>query len=418
MKRLRGLLPFVVLAVVVAGATPAAAQSVKIAGNQFVDGAGKAIQLRGINAAVGSDGNCVLPAYEAKFKNSFAYSPTKRSDFAAIKTWAANTVRITLNEDCWLGINPVKRYSDHIKPYTGKTARTKGKALGRRYRRQVTQAVNDLRSLGFVVILDLHLSAPGKTLAFAQYAVPDLDHSPAFWKSVARTFRSNSAVMFEIFNEPVFKYEKLTWSCLRDGCRLPNACADCGEGLTTAGGGVIPGCGKRCPTQKHPRGTYRTAGTQRLVNTIRATGARNPILSPGRRYTNDLGEWLKWKPKDKLGQIGASFHANNGLPCQDACWNSTIASVAARVPVATTEFGSDEGGTNPCASDAAWDENYLNWADSKGVSYMAWWWFVPGPFDIPDPNACDLSLLADYGGTPRFGHGAAVRAHYLARAGN
>ena len=32
--------------------------------------------------------------------------------------------------------------------------------------------------------------------------MPDMDHSPAFWTSVATAFKSNPAVVFDLFNEP------------------------------------------------------------------------------------------------------------------------------------------------------------------------------------------------------------------------
>ena len=32
--------------------------------------------------------------------------------------------------------------------------------------------------------------------------MPDLDHSPAFWTSVAATFKSDPGVVFDVFNEP------------------------------------------------------------------------------------------------------------------------------------------------------------------------------------------------------------------------
>lgn len=51
-------------------------------------------------------------------------------------------------------------------------------------------------------ILDLHWTAPGSQVAFEQQPMPDQDHSPAFWSSVASTFKSKPAVVFDLFNEP------------------------------------------------------------------------------------------------------------------------------------------------------------------------------------------------------------------------
>ena len=54
---------------------------------------------------------------------------------------------------------------------------------------------------GLYVILDLHWTAPGNQVAGAA-ADARHDHSPAFWESVASTFKANPAVVFDVFNEP------------------------------------------------------------------------------------------------------------------------------------------------------------------------------------------------------------------------
>lgn len=69
-----------------------------------------------------------------------------------------------------------------------------------------------------------------------QRPMPDADHAPAFWTSVANTFKSYSNVIFDLHNEPfpdnnqgttgillrcVNHYSVDTptaWSCWRDGC--------------------------------------------------------------------------------------------------------------------------------------------------------------------------------------------------------
>ena len=52
----------------------------------------------------------------------------------------------------------------------------------------------------------------------------DLDHAPAFWSSVARAFKDDHALVFDLYNEP----HDIDWKCWRDGCMLP-------EGWRTAG---------------------------------------------------------------------------------------------------------------------------------------------------------------------------------------
>ena len=57
-------------------------------------------------------------------------------------------------------------------------------------------------SLGMVAMLDLHWNAPGGQQSNAQQAMPDLDHAPAFWTSVANTFKGNGSVILDLYNEP------------------------------------------------------------------------------------------------------------------------------------------------------------------------------------------------------------------------
>src|SRR5439155_1196812 len=83
-------------------------------------------------------------------------------------------------------------------------------------------------------------------------------------QGVATTFRSNSSVLFDIFNEPYPDSNQDTiaaWTCWRDG-------------------GTCPGV------------AYTAAGSQELVNAIRGTGATNVIMVGGVQYTNTLSRWL------------------------------------------------------------------------------------------------------------------------------
>ena len=46
--------------------------------------------------------------------------------------------------------------------------------------------------------------------------MPDADHAPDFWTSVANTFKNNSAVIFDLYNEPYLDNNQDTtagWEC-------------------------------------------------------------------------------------------------------------------------------------------------------------------------------------------------------------
>ena len=403
----------------------------KISGNQFVDAAGHPMRLFAVHLP-SSEEVCVEPLYNPGDAGGVFDGLPTDATFAAMRSWHINVVRIPLNEQCWLGVNPVRRHGGPhygITPLTGQAAVTAGRAERVHYQSVIKAVVAMANRDGLAVILDLHWTAAGNAVAYGQWPLPDRQYSIPFWRSVATTFKSDRSVAFELFNEPFQRNPTtqaltLSWKCLRDGCRgIPNACADCGDGS-----GDHPntdGCGARCPTEVVHRGgtlvsgadgTYTSAGTQALVDTIRATGATQPILVPGRDYTNDLGQWLQYMPHDPLGQIAATLHAYQGLPCDTVtCWDTQVAPVAARVPVVATEFGGDTSHeSDPCPGVVAYDDGFMNWADAHGVSYTGFAWDVDF-FDNPRPT-CSYDLLADPSGTPRYGQGQAIHDHFVAVA--
>jgi hypothetical protein len=361
--------------------TPAASSaplSISIAGNRFVNGLGQTIRLLGVDR----------PGTEYACEEGWGFSDgdddpaAAAADAASIAAWDANAVRVPLNEDCWLGINGEPAYRP------GGDTQSQAQAA---YRQTVETYVSDLNADGIYAILDLHWSAPGTVVADGQRSMPD-DHSAAFWTSVADTFKSNPAVVFDVFNEPFspaadgsqYSAYRVSWSCWLDGgCTVPDA-AD----------GDAPVAGQ----------TYTAVGMQALVNAIRATGADQPIMVGGLSYANDLSGWLADEPSDPDGQLAASLHVYEGNSCDEvSCWNSAVVPVAARVPVVAGEFDEDQC---PSGNDD-WDDTFMDWADQAGVSYLAWGWFVDVTPDCSDGGY----YLLDHTGDPLAPNGTAVLAH-------
>jgi aryl-phospho-beta-D-glucosidase BglC (GH1 family) len=309
-----------------------------VKGNHFVAG-GQVIQLDGFSHS-GTEYAC------AQGWGIFDGALTD-SVISTMTTWHPRMVRIPLNEDCWLGINGVKRQ------YGGQS-----------YRKAIAAVVRRLESHGLYVDLDLHVSAPGNKLATDQSPMPDADHSPAFWTSVAQAFKADRDVTFELFNEPY----RVSWSCWRNGC------------------------------QTHG---YQAAGMQQLVNAVRSTGARNVVLVGGIDWSNNLSGWLAHRPNDPAHQLAAVNHVYDNGGCQTKqCWNGAFARVAAHFPLITTEFGDLE-------CNGVFVDKYMAWADADGVSYLAWVW---------NPWSCKGSpaIITSYDGTPS-GLGKDIRAHFRRR---
>jgi len=135
------------------------------------------------------------------------------------------------------------------------------------------------------------------------------------------------------------------------------------------------------------------AGFQTLVNSVRATGATNVILLGGLEYSNDLTQWLQFKPTDSTGNLAAFAHIYNFNSCSNtSCYDSQLAPVAAQVPLTLSEIGE-----NDCAS--GFITTIMNWADSHGVGYLGWTW---NNWDC----SSGPSLISDYNGTATaFGQG-------------
>ena len=309
------------------------------------------------------------------------------ADAAAVASWNATAVRVPLNQSCWLGINGDPN-SDQGPPQPLTVAG---------YRQAVQAYVAALHAHGLYAILDLHWTGPLAAKADGQRPMPDA-HSIDFWKSVAETFKDDPAVVFDLFNEPYSPAavndpaHPVTWACWRDGgCQLPIS---------------------NDQTEPPSKTLYPAVGMQALVDTVRSTGATQPVLLGGLDYANDLTQWLTFRPNDPLGQEAASFHNYQGKACDNAgCWNSTIASVAAQVPVVTGEFDQDI-----CAP-SNFDEEYMTWADEHGVGYLAWGWWVLSPQEIADAGCSAYYLLSDYNGTPAAPNGTALHDHLAKLAG-
>jgi endoglucanase len=110
-------------------------------------------------------------------------------EFAAIASWKINTVRLPLNESCWLGLDGAPSKSDG----------TPGNYTMAQYRASVRSWVDGATAAGLAVILDLHWNAPAGYTASGQRAMPD-ERSSGFWSSVATAYAGNASVMFELFN--------------------------------------------------------------------------------------------------------------------------------------------------------------------------------------------------------------------------
>jgi hypothetical protein len=99
------------------------------------------------------------------------------------------------------------------------------------------------------------------------------------------------------------------------------------------------------------------------------------------------------------------------------CWEGEIAPVAAQVPVVTGEFAEDNFESPTCDKKTPnnFDNEYMNWADGHGVSYLAWAWVSLTQEEIEEEECSAFYLITDYDSySPANPNGTPVHDHLVA----
>jgi hypothetical protein len=296
--------------------------------------------------------------YSCQQGYGFFDGPSDTASIKAMKSWHINAVRVPLNETCWLGINGIP-----------------AKYGGESYRRTIRAWVSRLERQNLYVILDLHWAAPGPEQATGIIPMPDADHAPDFWRSVAAAYKGDHAVLFDLYNEP----HDVDWDCWQHGCEIHDQRV----------------------------GTYRAAGMTELVDAVRSTGATQPVMLGGTEWARNDEGWLAHLPADPARAEVASNHTYNFAACYGSCRES-LAEISRTHPVVTGELGEGDCRDRYVAP-------YMDWADAHGISYLAWAWDTHGGWTCQSGP----SLITDYDGTPTaFGRGFRDHLRALAAGGS
>jgi hypothetical protein len=362
-------------------ATLGGSPTLRVQDHRLVDGAGGAVQLRGVNRAI-FESRCTYD------RTGVADGPADQKSVTAMLGWGIDAVRVTLNEDCWLGINGLPLGGD----FAG-------------YRAAVADYVGLLRSNGLYVVLVPHFTAPGGNRSTRIDYMPDRDHLPAFWGSVAAAFADDHGIVFDAINEVAMAAwnnphpsPRGEWNCWLNGCTLDSVYG----------------------------GRFVAAGLQSLVDAIRAQRATQPVVLGGIDYNADLSQLLGHLPDDPEHQLVASAHVYDfaqgaGI---DGMFTGQLEPIAGQLPVILGELGERycDSGT------AAYTGHVLSLVDAEaaggklfGVLGWTWnartrtstgWHCPTGPNGEGGPI-----LIRDYRGTPTV-MGGVVRGWTRSRAGN
>jgi hypothetical protein len=354
--------------------------TIRVQNHRLVNGAGQAVQLRGVNRAV-FESRCTYDA------TGVADGPVDAASVSAMTAWNIDVVRVTTNEDCWLGINGL--------PLGGGAAA---------YRAAVIAYVELLRAAGLYVVIVPHMTAPGTYRSTQIDYMPDASHLPAYWQSVASQFKADHGIIFDAINEVAMASWNNPqpspageWACWLNGCVLNSVYG----------------------------GRFTAAGLQSIVTTIRAQGATQPILLGGIDYNADLSQLTTHLPTDPQNQLVASAHVydfaeGSGI---DAMFTSQLAPIAKQMPVILGELGERycDSGT------AAYTSHVLSLVNAQAtagnlIGVLGWTWNAKTSVSTgwgcptgPDGEGGPL-LIRDYTGTPTV-MGAVLKAWIQARVG-
>lgn len=365
-------------------------QILNVVGNKLVNAQNQTVILRGFSFSSAE----TRPVQTASF-----YEPIATTIAGLGARAGANFMRIPLNQAAWLGTVTNAGFS------------------GAPYRAAMATLVAQVRALGLYALVDLHWNDPQATASFtptaaAQQVMANRDgtggttDSRAFWTSVANTFKSDTGVIFDLYNEP----HDITWAqWLSGGAAQTNYLSD-SSGTQTF--------------------SWTTAGMQELLDAVRATGATNVCVANGIGWANALGQdeydttgstslgWLSHKPTDPINQLMAGCHLYSGQPYSSATvaadqpFSATAAAavltVAASYPVLIGEYGDKSASLIPFAP------ALLAWAERNGLSHAAWTFNTFG-----DPENVLLTAYNDsaqpFEAVPNAGEGAFALPYIRAR---
>jgi hypothetical protein len=198
------------------------------------------------------------------------------------------------------------------------------------YQANIKKIVQMAHDAGLDIILDLH-TVDGKR------NLPNSD-SIKFWQQVATSYKGDGRVLFELYNEP------------------HDISAD---------------------VWKNGDASKDYIGMQKLYDTVRQTGAHNIVLIGGTAWAYDL-KYVKTNSIQGYNIMYSTHPYNEGDRTAQVMENDYGFIVTQNIaPVMLTEFGNTQNDCNATRVPAT-----IDYAMSKGMSWIGWAWFVPSPQDV------------------------------------
>lgn len=271
----------------------------------------------------------------------------------ALEEWHADTIRLPLSQDRWFGYD---------KAYTKEE-----------YRAIVDKLVDFITKDGNYVILDAHYGDYGIWGKRTDEAPRMADlNTVTFWRDIGKRYANHPYVLYNLYNEP----EDISWEVWRDGGWLEQ-------------GGMC----------------FQAAGMQQLIDAVRDTGAKNPVVLGGLVWASStIGPAIGWDVDDRGGNgiiMDAHIYPWNGLD-----WDADFASVVPTHPLLIGEFGHQGTAMDlgpaciPREPHEVWMPKLIRWIEENKFSYCAW------DFDCY-AGPCLLKEMENF--TPTESHGVYVK---------
>ena len=251
-----------------------------VQGNQILNSKNDLVWLQGVNVV--------------SLEFSLKGEKVLKSTLVAVDEWRANCIRLPVKEEYWFG-------------------RAAGqKDGGKGYRELVGQVITLVANRGKYVVLDLH-----------RFHAPQAAHVE-FWKDAAAAYRDHPAVLFDLFNEP----HGTTWEVWRDGGFVAEKTkpADEDNFLT--------------PEERaKAKPGFESVGMQKLLDTVRAAGAKNIVIVGGLDWAYDLSGIAKGYELKDQGGYGIVYSTHIYPWKRD--WAGKVLLIAEKHPIFVGEVGAD-----------------------------------------------------------------------------
>ena len=288
----------------------------RTSGNRIVcSSSGKSVILRGVNRSgleyAGPD--------EQGFLSGASLS---RAEIEFIvRGWRSNIIRLPFNQDFVL---------------RGRNGRT-----GEEYQQAIDQVIYWASLFGAYTLLDLQWLDAERIYGGNRNFVAPLPNvqSVELWSTLARRYKDEPAVLYDLFNEP---HERL---------------ADDPWPLNKPDGSTYPSSQMKVTMEEWQ------PWARKLTDTIRAENPDSLVFIGGTNWAYDL----RGMPIDDLDNVVYSSHI---YPNKGTDWDGAFGKLAESVPV----FAGELGGADT-ASELDYVRRLLDYLQQREIGFAAWSWF-------------------------------------------